>query len=891
MAVISAASYDPTSGSGSGQYLNVNYTGVNLRASHTIGVRFKATGTATNYSSASCYYLAQSDLSGSFIGRANGATSTAQNWTRQGGFFSYTQDTTARSTCYGNTSTWYHLCLVYNATTGQIRAYIDGTFIGQQASSTTRSISSTANGFGIIGPGKFADAFYFNRAISDSEVSDMASYRVPQVTSGLELFWRLDSDASDSSGSGRNGSTAGSGTALSYSTSDNPPQPESPAVDVAGTGTSASTFTGALNASKPIASTATSASTLTGAARQSQALASTVTSADTLTGALNTIKPLTTGGLTSASTLTGAAVQINALAGSSTDASTLSAWARPRWGRRIVDNGTTNLSRSGMSFSTSAFTWMAWLRGLSLPANGDTVYAQIQGTSFNARLGIINAAGTQSWSLRVFDGTSTTVVYGAATDSAWHHACLTYDGTDVRAYADGSLVATTAIAIAGPTATLLNIQTANSVSGCFGELAQVKLWSRKLPAGDIASEAAYNTPHCATEYLSGWWALSWQNVTLDGSGNGLTLANNDSNEAQTEAPSTDPPPLNALAGTSTSASTLTGAARQSQVLESAVSSASDLSALLGQQQPIAGSSTSASTLNALLGQSQPIAGTATSASTLTPAALAQAQALAGSLLSASTLTASAVQNYAILGNLSSASTLSGTVSSGKPLAGDTLDASTLTGAIVQLQALVGTSDSASTLIPPALGINGLYAGTLLTASTLTGLLNTEKLLAATATSASTLSGAVSSIKPLAGDLASGSSLDANLSQPIALAGDLGSASAFVGALVMSVSGTLFSGSSLLGSGSQFQPLDAELDNASALSGALSTQLSAAPLTSASTLSGGINVAGPRNVSGTATSASTLSGTLTGGGGGGGAGGNARTLRRMGALGVMRRPVR
>lgn len=889
MAVTTVGAIDYAGGSvvTAGQYLNVNITGVNLRASHTIGVRLKNTGTATNFNSSALLYTSQSDTTGSGICRLSGASSTSLNFLRQGNFFAlYARDQDQRSTCYGNTSTWYHLCLVYDASSQLIKTYIDGVKIGtDRSSTTTRTSSSTANGFTLgAHPGKYADAFYFNRALSDSEVAQMSDYREPQVTSGLIIFWRLDSNANDSSGNGNNGSTGGSGTAVSYSTSDNPPQPETPTVDIAGTASSASTITGTVSSGKPLAVTATSASTATGALIQTHANAGTATSASTLgPSLLTTLKPVAAT-LSSASTLTTAAlVQAQALAGSPSSASTLSAWARPRWGRRIAASAATDLTRAGASVSASAWTLMTWFRTLD--------------SSSEFRVGwIANAVtvGSNAGNLRIrlFDNNTSTfsIDYSAADDLQWHHLALSFDGTTARAYVDGAQVASAASTVSG-TFGAVSWDALSSGAG-VAEVAQTKIWSRKLEESDINSERLYNTPHHWPSALFGWWQLAWSNVTLDGSGNGNTLTDNGSLEAQSEAPSTETAPLNALAGTPSSASTLTGAIAQLQPLGAAMGSDSTLSALLGQQQPIAGSASSASTLAALLGQQQPIAGTPSSASTLT-AALVQAQALTGTLLSASTLTGEVVQSYAVSGSLASASTLTGELNTLKPLASDVFDASTLTGAMTQLQALAGSSTSASTLVPAALGIDGLYAGTATSASILDGALSTEKPVASTAQSASTLTASISNNQPLAGTLASASSFTGSTSLPTVLEGELASSSALAGVLLAFVDGTTQSASTLTGAIGQFQPLDGEMEfSASTLSAALTMQPSASALTSASTLTASMLRLGPVDVAGTAASSSTLSGTLTGGGGGGGGGGGiSRALRRMSAIVAGRRPVR
>ena len=135
-------------------------TTVNLQASHAFGVRVKNSSTSTTTDTiVANFYKTSTALAGSYFGRNNGLASTVMNVYRFNDS-SATSGLATRGTCYGNTTTWYHLCFNHNATTGQIRFYIDGVFIGQAASATSGANTSTANTFAIAAhPGKFAGCF------------------------------------------------------------------------------------------------------------------------------------------------------------------------------------------------------------------------------------------------------------------------------------------------------------------------------------------------------------------------------------------------------------------------------------------------------------------------------------------------------------------------------------------------------------------------------------------------------------------------------------------------------------------------------------------------------------------------------------------------------------
>lgn len=808
MAVLFSADYD-MGGSGSGQYLNVNFTGPNLRASHTIMCRVKHQDSGTGYNALQLYYLAQSDVSGSGVARVSGSTSTAMTWLRQGGFFSYTQDAAARSTCFGNTSTWYHIALVYNATTGQIRSYIDGTFIAQQASSTTRPISSTANGFGIAGSNKIADAAFFDRELSDSEVADMADYRVPQVTSGLQVFWRLDSDANDSSGNGRNGSVAGSGTAPTYSTADNPPQPETPTVDIAGGATTGSTLAGALTVAKAFVGAATSASTLAGDLRLTKQIAAAATSASTLSGDLTLTKQLTAAAST---------------------ASTLAAWIRPRWGRRIDNSPGLTRASFGLSLA-GGFTMMTWIRHINVGTGLARFYIS---STAAIELSVVNS----NIFLRLNDGSADVISHNVADDGNWHHVCISFDGTTARAYIDATQVATATPTLSG---TVNSLQIDNAAGSGVGEFAHAKVWSSALSAAEIAQEKDFYAPAHANPSLMAWYQLSWQNVTLDSSGNGRTLtAGTGSVEAQTEAPGL---PLTDLAGGATSASSLAGTLSVAKPLVGAASSASTLAGTLSQAQPLVGAPATASALAGTLSVAKPIAGAAASSSALA-GTLSLDQPLVAGASTSSSLTGSLDVSVPLAAGASTASTLSGTLGLHIPLEGALSTGSSLGG---------------------ALGIEGAFGGNALTTSTLAGTLSVDKPITGAAASSSSLAGTLSQLQPLGAAANTASTLAGSITVIKQAEGAAATSSTLAGTLGVAVAaaGAAATSSSLSGTLSLTQQLGGSAQTASTLTGTLTVQnvLSGAA-SSSSHLAGTLSVDVIWYLSAVARTGSYLTGALT-----------------------------
>lgn len=502
MAAISTANFS----GGTGQYFASGaISGApNLRASHSFGVRVKNGSTSTTIDSIVAAYVMNSgsDGSGSYFGRNNGIASTGMNVYRSNSLGT-AFDTAVRSTCYGNTTTWYHLCFVYNASTGQIRFYINGAFIGQHASATTRTTSTTNCVFGLAQhPGKYADAFLFDRLLSDAEVTSMYDYRVPQVTSGLIGFWRLDSNATDTSGSGNNLGLTGTGTAISYSTADNPPQPEQPML--------------------PTGSASTSGS-----------------------AAVNRVYALgaCTGVTNSSAT---AAVSLSNLAGSGPTRS-------PGWGDLMRSNGAESYrypayttagfnssSATGPASGASARTFMCWFRWYEPSALNSiggsstfrvfgsggtnspwTMAVQVSGNSSGGPA----LSGTISTSLGTLMTRTTSAL---ALDHGWHHGCVTYDGVDGKFFVDGVQVGSSA-AISVPfddTSVAANlfcpINTATSLN--LADVAHAKFWSGvALGTTDIATEMANYRPVTNLASVRGYWPMSWSNPQWEAWGNVMTL--------------------------------------------------------------------------------------------------------------------------------------------------------------------------------------------------------------------------------------------------------------------------------------------------------------------------------------------------------------------------------
>lgn len=225
---------------------------------------------------------------------------------------------------------------------------------------------------------------------------------------------------------------------------------------------------------------------------------------------------------------------------------------------------------------------------------------------------------------------------------------------------------------------------------------------------------------------------------------------------------------NPLAGTITSASTITGALTVTAALAGTVAAASTVTGVLTARAACAGVIAATSTVTGSLTVTAPLAGTVAGVSTVT-----------------GTLTNAAPGSNPIAGTIAATSTVTGALSVAAPLAGVIASTSTVTGTLTATAAgtnpLVGTIAATSSMMGTLLVTKPL-AGLVTATSTVTGSLTVTAGLRAVVAGTSTVSGAVVVSHPLAGQITGGSTVTGSIVVYRPLAGVIASVSTVSGTL-------------------------------------------------------------------------------------------------------------
>lgn len=163
-------------------------------------------------------------------------------------------------------------------------------------------------------------------------------------------------------------------------------------------------------------------------------------------------------------------------------------------GRALSNNGAFRVALGAFA-RNGVGTWEGWLRSTNTTSNNS--FAIAEGASAGnpvMALGLGTGGKLRGFARNAAGAAQTLTSAATLSDGAWHHVVLTYDGTNVRLYLDGALVAGP-LALAGPIGTenfaVGGRRTGSNISNQYvGDVDEVAVYSRALSAAEVADHFA-----------------------------------------------------------------------------------------------------------------------------------------------------------------------------------------------------------------------------------------------------------------------------------------------------------------------------------------------------------------------------------------------------------------
>ncbi|TBR17026.1 T9SS type A sorting domain-containing protein, partial [bacterium] len=147
---------------------------------------------------------------------------------------------------------------------------------------------------------------------------------------------------------------------------------------------------------------------------------------------------------------------------------------------------------SGLPLGSSARTLEAWVNQSSTAGvQGVAYYGQ---TSCSGGVTLALSSGVVMGG----DGCVFFTAGGVLSTGAWHHVALTYDGSNIRLYADGAFLGSNAYSLVTAAGPLRLGQTGAGTQGLKGLLDEVKLSTHALVGAQVASHAGAGEPFSAS---------------------------------------------------------------------------------------------------------------------------------------------------------------------------------------------------------------------------------------------------------------------------------------------------------------------------------------------------------------------------------------------------------
>ena len=188
-------------------------------------------------------------------------------------------------------------------------------------------------------------------------------------------------------------------------------------------------------------------------------------------------------------------------------ASNLSPYAAGRFGQAAVFNGSSSkIVLPTSTFSPSTFTLSAWCNVTS-DTDENTILELSDNQSYPNHTTIVFSAGSTGYSSRFLFRNYTTNQYnynpsGSVTKGVWKHYAMTYDGSTVKSYIDGSLVDSASFTLSNPVGTISSIQLGLSSGTRYlnGSIDQVRIFNSALSASNVTLLA---NEHFQTKFTDG----------------------------------------------------------------------------------------------------------------------------------------------------------------------------------------------------------------------------------------------------------------------------------------------------------------------------------------------------------------------------------------------------
>jgi len=207
--------------------------------------------------------------------------------------------------------------------------------------------------------------------------------------------------------------------------------------------------------------------------------------------------------------------------------------ASGKFGSAAIFNGSSSkIVLPTSTFSPSTFTLSAWCNVVS-DTDENTILELFDNQTYPNHTTIVFSAGGSANSSRFLLRNYTTNEYnynpsGSVAKNVWKHYAMTYDGSTVKSYIDGSLVDSGSLTLSNTVGTISSIQLGLSSGTRYlnGSIDQVRIYSSALSSSDVTNlynESSVPTANLVAHYKLDGDARDEQQL-YDGTASNVTYA-------------------------------------------------------------------------------------------------------------------------------------------------------------------------------------------------------------------------------------------------------------------------------------------------------------------------------------------------------------------------------